>query len=630
MQALGDQSTMDQMRAEFARLIGDDDKKSNRITKFFKPTASVTSRRTSASKLGVSTEVEREVAAALFVVKNGLASSMPNDISFKFMLEHSGYSAPNRDVIEDTMRDLYVAWKEYLRASVASGENVISVACDHWSHDGRSAVGVVVTHVDADWRRETDVIGLVPTGEERLTAETLTAVTQAALDFVFDDDVVIAFGTTDNNTTALKSMKEMLGDEDGIHCVLHLLDLATCDVTGKKLKHKTNEQRERAIALKVASNKALAADGVANLRVYSEKIATVYTVVSKRLRAVQALEEMQLESNVPRDRLVTLKYEAATRWQSGLRMWRAFLALRPYLVELKRSKARVTDNETLLPSDLDVLTEEQAADIVDVVHVFEVVEVVVKVLQGEQGNVAAVAPKTLQSLYDKLTAIGSTSRIIAKSIGSGAAEVAAALAVAVRVRMSHLWLTANYLHGAALLDISTTTDVPESMLDDVLNIITRVSFQIADEDFSLAQIDAAEQSRRNDLHKLVAEMRAFRENFIEVAAGSRDIGLAFWREVESGNVKFSTTARTAHAWFSRTIRAFMTISPSEAAAERAFSCAKFVLDGRDSLQDALLERGVVLRSYLQRRCTSKEAWAALVRKFAALVEAKREQRKVKK
>jgi hypothetical protein len=125
-------------------------------------------------------------------------------------------------------------------------------------------------------------------------------------------------------------------------------------------------------------------------------------------------------------------------------------------------------------------------------------------------------------------------------------------------------------------------------------------------------------------------LREQRDKFLAVADGSPDIGLAFWREAAIGNVEFSLRAKTAYAWFSRTIRAFMTISPSEAAAERAFSCAKFVLDGRDSLQDAMLERGVVLRSYLQRRCTSKQEWALLVKKFAALVHAKRQQRKLTK
>jgi hypothetical protein len=159
---------------------------------------------------------------------------------------------------------------------------VISLATDHWSHDDRTAVGVVVTHVTKDWRRETDVIGLVPTGEERVTAETLTATTRTVLDYVFGSDVVVAFGTTDTNTTALKSMRSVLGEDEGIHCVLHMIDLATCDVAGKKLKTKTNEQRERSIATKVASNPMLTTNGVAQLRVYNEAIANVYTVVSKR------------------------------------------------------------------------------------------------------------------------------------------------------------------------------------------------------------------------------------------------------------------------------------------------------------------------------------------------------------
>lgn len=628
VEKLGKDSTLEACEAEFHRLIAEHKKKLPSIKNFFKPVSTTT---TAATTTSVPADVERDVAAALFVAKNGLASSLPNDPSFRHLIELVGdVKSPNRDVIDDTMRDLYFAWQEQLQASVADGENVISLATDHWSHDDRSAVGVVVTHITKGWRRQTDVIGLVPTGEERVTAETLTTVTRTVLDFVFGREVVVAFGVTDTNTTALKSMRAVLGNDEGIHCVLHMLDLATCDVTGKKLKNKTNEQRERAVAAQVEANAALAASGVGNLRRYSEIISNVYNVVSKRLRAVQALEELQLASNVSRDRLVTLKYEAATRWQSGLRMWRSFIALRSHLVELQRSKANDSDTDTLLPSDLDVLTVQQAADVADLVRVFEVVERVVLLLQGEHGNVASIAPTTIETLYNDLRNIASTRRIKSSSICSDAADVASALAVAVYVRMSHLWLQANYLHGAMLLDISTTLSVRDELLNDALDIITTVSFQIADETFSPAAIDKLTESRRSDLRQLVEEMRTQRDGFVSLAEGSRDVGLAFWRDVASGKVQFSLVAKTAYTWFSRTIRAFMTISPSEAAAERAFSCAKFVLDGRDSLQDALLERGVVLRCYLQGRCSSKQEWAAVVRHFAALVHAKRQQRKLKK
>jgi hypothetical protein len=190
---------------------------------------------------------------------------------------------------------------------------------------------------------------------------------------------------------------------------------------------------------------------------------------------------MQLENNVSRDRLVTLKYEAATRWQSGLRMLRSFLALRQYLMKLKRSKARDTDAETYVPGDLNLLTDVQAADVIDMARVLELIEVVVKVLQGDQGNVAAITPKAIETLYDRLRVAATTKRVDNHSICDDAADVAAALAAALHVRMSHLWLDANYLHGAMLLDITTTTFVPDSLLNDVLDIVTTVSFQIADD-----------------------------------------------------------------------------------------------------------------------------------------------------
>lgn len=75
-----------------------------------------------------------------------------------------------------------------MRAAVTGGENVVSIATDHWSHDDRTAVGVVATYVTSTWRRETDVIGLVSTGDERVTADTLATVTQAVLDYVLDND----------------------------------------------------------------------------------------------------------------------------------------------------------------------------------------------------------------------------------------------------------------------------------------------------------------------------------------------------------------------------------------------------------------------------------------------------------
>ena len=197
------------------------------------------------------------------------------------------------------------------------------------------------------------------------------------------------------------------------------------------------------------------------------------------------------------------------------------------------------------------------------------------------------------------------------------------------IRMSHLWLEANYIHGATLLDITTSKSVPPELLVDVCGIITTVSFQISSDTHDDDYIEHAAPFWRGELKKLVGEVRAMSDDYVASArvAGVTDIGLAFWRDVANNKIEFKQSAKAAYTWFSKTIRAFLAISPSEAAAERAFSCAKFVLDGRDALQDANLERAVVLRSYFQRRCKTKKEWAALVSHFAAGVNERRNARK---
>ena len=169
-------------------------------------------------------------------------------------------------------------------------------------------------------------------------------------------------------------------------------------------------------------------------------------------------------------------------------------------------------------------------------------------------------------------------------------------------------------------------DVSAELLADVLNIIVTVSYQIAEETYSMVEIEQQTPGRRADLVKLLDVMRTQRDSFIAEAEGADDVGLAFWREVDHGTIPLTGAARAAYAWFSRTIRAVMTIAPSEAAAERAFSCAKFVLDGRESLRDSYLERAVLLRSYLLSRCNSTQDWTKLVKKFAQLVHERRRQR----
>jgi hypothetical protein len=561
------------------------------------------------------------------LLKHGLASGMPNDISFQSLFELGGKTAPNAEVVEDTMRDIYDAWRVEMRRECAAGGNVLAVQTDHWSDDDRTAVGVVVTIVTKDWRRSTDVVGLISTGDERVTAEMTTLTTKAVLDYMYDNDVVIAFGTTDTAAVALKSMEGLMGGDAGIPCVLHLFDLAACDVTGKKLKHKTSEQRERALARKLLSNCKLNTVGVTKLRHIIVTVANVYTAVYRKMRALQALEDEQIKTGTKRNRLVTPKYEAATRWLSALRMLRSHLALRPHYLKLKQTKTQESDADTLLPADLDVLDDAQTADCIDIVRVFEIFEKAVLLLQSDRGNVAAVTPKTLRTLHSSLSAVGESGRIGNDSVGPTAVDVAAALAEAINVRMSYLWLEPNYLYGTALLDITATNDVSDDLFAGVLDIITVVSFQISEDHYEQSEINVQTPARCADLRALITEMRASRSSFIDTADGAPDIGLAYWREVATDNIKLSTRARTAFAWFQRTVRAFMTITPSEAAVERAFSCAKLVLDGRDSLRDSHLERGVVLRSYLLRRCSNKTEWSNLLRKFAAEVHRRRQARK---
>ena len=100
-----------------------------------------------------------------------------------------------------------------------------------------------------------------------------------------------------------------------------------------------------------------------------QTIGGVYSIASRRLRALAALERMQLDDGVTRDRVVSPQYEGETRWLSLLIVMRSHLRLRQYYDRLKRLRASATDPHTLLPSTLDILTDSEAEDCVDFIDV---------------------------------------------------------------------------------------------------------------------------------------------------------------------------------------------------------------------------------------------------------------------
>jgi hypothetical protein len=195
--------------------------------------------------------------------------------------------------------------------------------------------------------------------------------------------------------------------------------------------------------------------------------------------------------------------------------------------------------------------------------------------------------------------------------------------------MSRLWREPSWFACAAFFDIDNCElrEFTNEQMAEIVTLILSCHVQVVGSADDASETDA--QYHRKDLMRIrVWLLELCRTPDIDLppqlaAISKGERGGALWRLLLQGVVQAPATVTSAVEKFAKTIRVFMSMQSSSAASERLFSAAKYVIDGRDSLDDTKFERDVIIRSYVQRRVTTEVDFDNLVKTIANVIEAAR-------